>query len=102
MSEVVEYECDSCGKREIPGPRVVGWLAVVVARMILPSQMKEGDRKGATTKEFCSEDCYRIGLAAMPVPEAVEVPKKQIADLVAEVHRHDSTHALPTAIGQYL
>ena len=60
MSELMLYRCDSCGREEAPGPRVVGWIAFTMASMVLPSQ--RSGRKHLES-EYCSEVCAKVGLA---------------------------------------
>ena len=94
MSEVMLYRCDSCGREEEPGPRVVGWIAFQIASMVLPG--KRTGRKHLDG-EYCSETCAKVGLATHGITlERLPWPDTEttLTDIVG-----DAPKAL---LGQYL
>lgn len=94
MSEVLEYECDTCGHREAPGTRVVGWIALAMATMDLPGSKSTSHEH--VSNHYCSEVCARIGLDTLKIPTYTPPP---LTDLLKS-----QTQAMPEVVsrGQYL
>lgn len=97
MSEIHLYECDNCHRTEKPGKEVVGWIAVIVARMILPGMDK--GHKGVVSKEFCSTECAEVGLPRTEIPRPLK-PLEMAIDFEGR-SRHDNDSVMP-GLGQYL
>lgn len=101
MTEIHLYECDNCHRTEKPGKEVVGWIAVIVARMVLPGMDKE--YRGVDSKEFCSNECAEVGIPRLeiPAPLSADVKKAGRSFLEEMTSGGESTSVGPPP-GQYL